>query len=147
MIKTYRLKKEYPGHNIGDMLYKPSDDSTYYDWDVEPFTKVPIEIVENHSEFFEEVINNWKMGDKIYFLSVSGEIIDENFDSTRHIPLIYWGNAFRDENEAKWYQIQFAKLIDGEDSIVINKKDILPIFLALQDNDIEKAKSLIKNYL
>lgn len=147
MIKTYRLKKEYPGHNVGDMLYKPSKDDDYYDWNCEPHTKISSDVVENHPDFFEEVINNWKKGDIIFFLSVAGEIIDEVFDSARHTPLIYWGNAFKEEDEARWYQTQIAKLIEGEGGIVINKKDILPIFSALQDNDIDKAKSLIKKYL
>ncbi len=125
MIKTYRLKKEYPGHNIGDMLYKPSNDETHYQWDTEPFETIPATTVEVFPEFFEEVINNWKKGDIIFFLSVSGDIIEEIFDSSRHSTLIYWGNAFREEEEAKWYQTQIAKLMEGKDSIVINKKLLL----------------------
>lgn len=144
MIKTYRLKKEYPGHTIGDMIYK---DDGIYKWDIEPQTSLSNELVENNPDFFEEVIGDWKAGDVIYFLSVSGEIIDEIFDPKRHSSLIYWGNAFKEENETKWYQTQIAKIMDGRDNIVINKNEFLQIFLSLQDNDIEKAKGLIKKYL
>jgi hypothetical protein len=143
-MKTYRLKKEYPGHCIGDILYKKDD---CYQWDVQPFIKISSEIVEGFPEFFEEFVIDWKKGDIIYFLSVSGEIIDEFFDPSRHSTIIYWGNAFRSIEEAKWYQTQIAKLTEGGGNIVINKNDILPIFLALQDSDVEKAKSLIKKFL
>ena len=142
-MKTYRLRKDFPGHVVGDILNKNEEK---YEWASEPFDIIPEEIVEKYSDYFEEICNDFVKGEFIFFISTMGDVIDEIFEPSRHSGLVYFGNCFKTEEEAIWYRDIFYKILNDTDNLVVNRNEIVKILYTL-DKDVETTKTLLQKLI
>lgn len=144
MIKVYKLIRDYPGHDIGDIVCL--DELGYYTFNNEPKYKLDQKQVENYPDFFEEIILNWERGEILFFISVIGDIVDEEFNPSRHSFLVENNNAFKSYELASNY-LNKIKSILADESIVISVDDIKEMFSDLDDNNIKRVKKKLNNYL
>jgi hypothetical protein len=148
MIKRYALLKPMPQHSVGDIVYKPHPQSEYYYWEGEehittPF-KLPAELVEC-SEFFQEVNDDWK-GDLIYFISMEGGILEEDYNHIRHKGLIEYGNAFHTQEEAEAKRSMIMDLNKGK-GVFLSTTQLDFIQLALENDNVDVAKKMVEHYI
>ena len=144
MIKLYKLMKDYPGHNIGDFVCL--NEKSYYTFNNEPKYKLDQKQVENYPDFFEEVVLDWDRGDQLFFISVIGEIIEEEFNPHRHSLLVEKRNAFKTYELAEEFLNQIKSVL-SDDFILINVDEIKEIFSDLNNDDIEKVKKKLNKFL
>ncbi len=91
----YRLKKEMPKHEFGDVLYL-NEEKGIYDWVEPPNYPLFKTIVESDEQnFFESFTIDIKENDKIYYLDVCGEIVESNFKNFNHLKLFLNDRIFK----------------------------------------------------
>ena len=94
----YKLIKEMPNHDIGDLLFK---NECVYEWfDIKDYP-VLIEVVENNNDFFEKLNFDWVTGDKIYYMNSCLTIVENMFDPRSHLQLVNIGNAFKNVEDVE----------------------------------------------
>ena len=99
-MKYYKLKKDLPGHIIGDVLMQASD---FYFWEKGVQYSMPADIIENFPKWFEKLILEYQEGEDIWYLSLNGLIISDSFQRDKHSSLIQYGNIFTSEEDAIKY--------------------------------------------
>lgn len=102
-MQYYMLLKDMPFHSKGELLVK-SMTANVYIWE----TGTPVqqyamsaEIVENNSDWFEEVFPNWTQNEPCWFLSFNGMIIHDYFDRAKHSTFTRFGNMFKSKEDAE----------------------------------------------
>jgi hypothetical protein len=95
--KFFETLYDLPGHKAGDSLISAGN---YYVWESDPIYSLNKEIVENYPDWFKQVYPEFKNGDDIWFISLNGLIIHDEFDRSKHTSLVEFGNIFRNEKSA-----------------------------------------------
>lgn len=136
MERIFKLKKEYPSHRIGDLIYKANG---CYNWENPPFHKVDADLVENTPEYFEEIIVNWEKGENIYFITLNGNVIDEKFEPSRHSSLAHYGNAFKNEIIAKQMNDRVKLILSDINNVILYNEDILKVVDLIKNKKYKEA--------
>jgi len=99
-----------PFHSKGELLIKSG---TYYIWEVgAPSTQyaLPVEIVENSEEWFEEAFPNWAQNEPCWFVTFNGLIAHDYFKRTEHSSLARFGNLFKSKEDAEIAQAKLSEI-------------------------------------
>jgi hypothetical protein len=142
MINIASLKKEFPMHKIGELLYLKDN---YYIFTQEPKNSLSKEQVEN-TDFFEVMMyNNWKENEQVYFLNYLYDIVTEKFQIERHIELLYRNILYKSLEECQ----QIKKIIDifrqdGHESILLSKDNYLKMLQYFSEKKYEDVEKLLK---
>ena len=111
-MKQYKALKDFPGHKSGDILLLAVD---FYMWENEPYYSFPTDVVENYSDWFEPLVFKYIDGEPIWYISLNGLIIADNFNRQKHSSLIEFGNIFTSEKDAVQVNNQIKKILQKED--------------------------------
>jgi hypothetical protein len=141
----YRLKKDFPKHNEGEYLYM-NENNLYYEWLETPNYPLPIDVVEDCSDFFEKKEIDWVCGEDIFYISSDGKIINQKFNTKSHLKLVLSKNAFKNKDNARWFLGKYNKILNDE-IIISDKEDILNIIRILKNNEAIQDAITILNKL
>jgi hypothetical protein len=112
--KTYRLLRQMPQHAMGEILYKPDQNTDHYLWQDcnSPEANYPVSslLVESDTLYFKEVYAEWETGQTIYFIGFDGVVLDEDFHPARHGKLVEYGNAYMNRIDAEQQSAAIGKL-------------------------------------
>lgn len=146
----FKLIKEMPKHNIGDIVYMNTiNNNTFYEWVEAPNYILPYDIVEDNEEYFEKYNIDWNIGDKIYFIDSQSNIVEHLFNPKTHIKLVLCNNAFKNLDTAKWVSEKYKMLLRDE-IVITNSNDILKIMSLLQSKkskDVEEAINILNKMI
>ncbi len=142
----YKLIKELPKHDIGELVYLNNlDNSSFYEWVENPNYLLPIDIVEDCNDFFEPYFIDWVIGEPFFYVNSFGKVIEQIFNPKAHLKLVVSKNAFKSKKNAEWFLKNCNKLLSDE-IIICNSEHILKIKELLHSKDklkIEKITHLL----
>jgi hypothetical protein len=137
-----RLIKEMPKHDVGELVFLNNvENSFFYEWVENPNYILPRDIVED-TEFFEPVIIDWVKGEKIFFVSSQGTIIEQLFNPKMHLNLVLIGNAFKEKESAEWFLDKCDNLLN-DDIIIAERNEILKALAILKDKKNKNVNEVI----
>ena len=126
----YKLIKDFPKHEIGELLFKHSD---FYEWLEQPNYLLPKDIVEDSNDFFEKLNYNWVKGEDFYYINTYNEIVKHKFNPKAHLKLVHCNNCYKSEFEARDY-IDSVNLIKNG-CVVIDKNNINSLINIIEMGD------------
>jgi len=111
-MKFFKSTRDLPGHPEGDTL---AEVNIYYMWEHPPHYYIPKELVENNHDFFYEINLGFEQGEDIWYVSLTGLIITEQFDERKHKALREYGNLFKTEMAAIAAKDEIEKIFSSKD--------------------------------
>ncbi len=139
----YKLIKELPKHDIGELVYLSSlEDSSFYEWVENPNYLLPRDIVEDSDDFFEQCFIDWEIGEPFVYVNSFGVIIEQIFNPKAHLKLVLAKNAFKNKDNAEWFLKNCDKLLSN-DIIICNSEHIFKIKELLLSKDKLKIEKIL----
>lgn len=123
MTKFYQLLKDMPFHAKGSLLVCADK---WYIWETGLTTEqyaLPVEIVENCPEWFEEAFPNWVQNEPCWFISFSGIVVRDYFDRNKHSALARFGNLFKSEADAEIMNTKLSEIFEPFADVVPQPSD------------------------
>jgi hypothetical protein len=108
MVKIFQLIKPMPNHSIGDILYEKEDCYIF-----ENFPQYILEknMVECSDDFFKEIKNELEYGDTFYFINTLLNVIEEEYEPSKHSKLLAVGNSFKSREHAIMKSIEISQIL------------------------------------
>lgn len=123
-MSYFKLKKDMPKHEIGDVLYLNSE-SEIYDW-VDPpnypLFKSIVEQDEDGQDFFEELKLDIKENDQIYYIDILGDVVEARFNNKKHLKLFLNNRIFKTLDKAVQVQEKINKIYDNDTDTERNRE-------------------------
>ena len=142
----YKLKKEMPGHPIGDLVIL--NDMNIWIFEREPCHKLDQDMLDDKN-FFEKIFTNWEKGETIYYIDIYRKILKEEFHPQRHSRLIEGKNGFKNIDIAKNIANKIKNIFDNisKDEIILTREELLNIFAKLEEGNIIAIKNILNKLI
>lgn len=145
---VYKLIKTLPKHEIGELvILSENANNMFYEWLESPNYILPLDVVEDSSEFFEFISIDWEVGDRIFYINSFNEIIENIFNLKTHIKLVISNNAFKTKEIAQWVLDKRNMLMNDEILITDKESILLAINTLKKDKDIEGAINILNKII